>query len=268
MPALADGSAPTPSLCAAGKAEAGVKGLGVSAGSAKKLLSKYGSIQAARQAFQRGELPAWSPAVRELLSGPTSGRLIANIAATSLSRDPDILPAETRSMVSSLRHALQTQALAADLWSNVAQPRSLADWPVLRQHAAAKLAWHVPYARLRWEEVGKTAMAVAEALAAHGVQTDARFATAEGLTVDLMVHSVQSRPAGEGLPVMLCAKCDLAQHDDVDVCMLTPNMLSRRMLAHVSLLKRVLRARRPVACFSASGPVHSIFGHTLDILQT
>ncbi len=259
---------PTPSLCAAGKADAGVKGLGVSAGSAKKLLSKYGSIQAARQACQRGELAAWSPAVRELLSSPTSGYLTANIAATSLSRDPDILPAETRSMVSSLRHALQTQALAADLRSPVAQPPPMADWPKLSQHAAAKLAWHVPHARLRWELVGKTAMALAEALAAHGVQSDVRIATAEGLTVDLMVRSAQSRPAGEGLPVMLCAECDLAQHNDVYVCMLTPNMLSRRMDAHMSLLKRVLGAPRPIACFSASGTVHSIVGRILDILQT
>ena len=256
----------TTSKCAAGKAEAGVKGLGVSAGSARKLLRKYGSIQAARQACQRGELAAWSPAVREILSGPTSGKLMANIAATSLSRDPDILPAETRSTVSSLRHALQAQALTADV--PVAQSPSLADWPMLSQNATTKLAWHVPYARLRWKQVSKTAIAVAEALAAHGVHINARFATAEGLTVDLMVHSAQSRPTPEGLPIMLCAKCDLAQHNDVDVCILTPNMLSRRMLAHVSLVKRGLGARRLVACFRASGTVHSIVGHILDMLQT
>ncbi len=250
-----------------------MKGLGLGAGSAKKLLSRYGSIWAAQQAAERGELAAWPPAVRDLLCDPRNERLSANLAATTLGTDASRMPASVRTMISSLRDAVKAQRPKADTAPLYHQLPAVTQWPIQQPAAAAKLAWHAPYACMRWGRVATAAVALADMLTAHGVRCCLQYASLEGLTADVVVYTAQ--PPGL-VPIMLCAECDLSspdgeasKRDDGAACVLTPNLLSRRMLAHVSLLKRVMRSGgQAVMCFAASCPtqrMHSLIVAAVDV---
>ena len=209
--------------------------------------------------------------MRDLLCDTSSEILRANVAASSLSIDADILSEDARSMISSLRRAAVTRPPEAGTAPAVSGPPFVEQWPIESPTAAAELAWQVPYARTRWRPVAKAAGALAESLTQRGVRCCVQYAFPEGLTADIVVHTTKLPGI---VPVMLCADCDLfgfnsgasgrRPPDDELSHILTPNLLSGRMLAHVSLLKRVLGlGSQTVLCFAASCPTQTI--HSLIV---
>lgn len=197
----------------AGKPEAGIAGLGVGGGAAKKLLRRHGSAAGVMEAAAQGELDGWGANVRRAFGGTalpaTAERLRRNLAATSICCDAG---------------ALKPQ-LAARLAAG--QPAEAQAAPSSESEAerARRLAWARPDNRVRWRQVQPHAVALAARLAAAGITHAVQHALPNGCIVDVAVFgspaAAAAAPAvgGSGTAqraapskptaVMLRAACDL-----------------------------------------------------------
>ena len=171
--------------CPAGKPDANIGGLGVGASSAAKLLQRYGSVDAARAAAERGELKGWKPALQELLSGADPAALDTlhrNRQLFSLQRDPALLPAEDRRQLDrAVSRALASRSGTRSHGQNQAAPPSLAE-----------LAWAHPLQAARWPGIQPYVQRLVKQLARSGEQCEAQAVVGAGLAADLLVVRSES----------------------------------------------------------------------------
>ncbi len=222
----------------AGKPEAGIAGLGVGGGAAKKLLRRHGSAVGVMEAAARGELDGWGANVRRTFGGAalpaTAERLRRNLAATSICCDAGVLEPqlaalleraiERCSAVARENHAppsgRHTSAAAGQPAEAQAAPSSESE-----AERARRLAWARPDSRVRWRQVQPHAAALAARLAAAGITHAVQHALPNGCIVDVAVFGSPAAAAaataagGSGTAqraapskptaVMLRAACDL-----------------------------------------------------------
>ena len=219
-------------LAAAGKKDSGIGGVGTGAGTATKLLRRYGSIAVVEAAAARGELAGWSPAVQRLFppggSSCSSGGggssssskdgdsqrlrqlLMRNRQLFAANRSPEMLAAPQREEI--VRRAGELAA-AGPAGAGSLQGRAGAEQPS-GSSSAAQLAWAHPTFTARWRR-GQTYIGqLAAQLREQGAAVDAQAATPAGLPVDILVQpgggAGPSGGADGPLAVLVAGPGDLA----------------------------------------------------------
>lgn len=164
----------------AGKPEAGLRGCGIGARSAKALLRQHGSLDRILAAAAKGTLAGFAPKVQAAFDPPTPEHnpavalMLANRALTTLHVDP------TNVLDPATRHALTTRVTKS-------APTPPPTPPSKQHESALPLCWHHPSSaarRVAHARFGCLAP-LQSSLASAGLPTRAHCATPLGAAVDL-----------------------------------------------------------------------------------
>ena len=259
---------PAPALCPpirlppAGKKEASVGGVGVSSGTAAKLLARYGGLEGVLEAVEGGQLKGWGPAAQLAIAGgrpeewPLRAALLRRnrrlfAANADLSALDDASKQALQAVVDGLQPAEGCSIVgAAGPGSDGAGAASATPADI------AELAWQHPMFARRWRQA-QHLEAVQSSCGGVVGSGRAQAATPEGLAVDQLGPAVAASSGGtdcRGVATLRLLPCDFKTEEarqlasgaaraaggagGVDTTPSLTPLLTDALLQHIRLLRR------------------------------